>query len=226
MRAALLALLAACLAPLAAAQGGLRVSPIGLEMAGEARTTFFRVENDSARARAFELHVMRWKQDDGADVLTPSGDLIVSPSVFELPAGRAQIVRAALRADVAPGETELAYRFLLRELTLEDAPAASGLRLQLELSLPLFVRGRGGAEALTAQRAGGDVVIANAGAAHVRLAEVRVGGEAIAAPRYLLAGSWFRRPAPRAGPIEAQIARGGGLTRLTLADAADRPGAR
>ncbi len=212
-----------------AQSGGLRVSPIVLEMADGARTTFFRVQNAGARARAFEICLMRWAQSDGADVLTPVNDVIVSPSVFELPAGRTQIVRAALAPGVGQSDTELTYRFLLRELALEDAPASQGLRLRLEISLPLFVRGRlGTAEQLTARRIGGDIEIENAGPAHARLSAIDIGGRPLdGAPRYLLAGASFRRPSPGPGVVRARVARDdAGVVDLTLADAAPRPRAR
>lgn len=206
-------------APLAAAQGGVRVSPIGLVFESPARTASFRVHNEGALPRAFQIDVLLWTQADGDDILTPSTDIIVSPSIFEARPGRTQIIRAALASGVTAGDAERSYRFLLREVLLEDAPAAQGLRIRLDMSMPIFVRASATASAqLVARRNGASLTVANEGAAHVRIAQLQAGRTEIDAPRYLLAGASFTRIAP-AGPVHGRIIARDTLAEITLADA-------
>lgn len=226
IRAAIMAALVAFTAPHAKAQGGMRISPIALELGERARTTSFRFQNAGETPRAFQIDVMAWSQADGADVLTPARDIIVTPSVFEVQAGRTQIVRAALAPGVAAAQTERTYRLLLREFALEDAPSARGLNLRLEISLPVFVQALAAMEpAVHAQRVGDAISISNTGASHVRLSGVRVGESELSnAPRYLLAGQSFQRRAPGPGAVHARVAHGHGAPiEMTLTDAPAQP---
>ncbi len=229
------ALLAAALLALAAAPafaqsvGGVRVSPVSLAIGRQGQTTSFRLVNLSGHARAFEVSPRAWSQDDGADVLAETAQLIVTPAVFELQPGRTQIVRAALAPGFARRAEETCFRLLVHEFTLEDAPRAQGLRLTLDLSLPLFVVPDGAARpgALAARRIGDAVEIANVGGAHLRLVEVRAGAALLAqTPRYLLPGALFRRPAGP-GEVSALAARDdGAMDNIVLADAPDQRSGR
>lgn len=210
-RAALVGLLAAALAPNAFAQnagGGVRIAPVMLEMVGARRVTSFRLENRGAQARAFEITPKAWSQPSGEDVLEDTRALITTPSVFEVAPGATQIVRLALAQGEQAATSEHAFRLWVSEIPMEDAPRINGLRVRLDISMPLFVRPeRCAAGALATRWRDGAVDIVNTGGAHVRLAELRIGDERVAAPNYVLAGTTLTRQAQRA-PVRARYQAG------------------
>lgn len=202
-----------------APSGGVRISPVMLEIARERRATSFRIENSGAAPRSFAVEAQAWRQDDGRDVLSPTEDLIVTPSVFEAAPGRAQIVRVALSLGRSAPGPERAYRLILTEIGA-DTPE-NGVRLRLQVSLPLFTRtGDAPAGALAASRTDDGVRIVNVGATHVRLAEIFAGDAPLeATPRYLLAGESFVRRAP-SGAVRARFtANDGAPVEQVLIDA-------
>lgn len=186
---------------------GIGVSPVYLALRPEQAATSVRVENGGAAARAFEIDVRAWDQDDGHDMLSDTRAFIVSPSVFEVPAGATQIVRIARRPGQAANTNEQSYRVLVREIADEtDAAATNGLRLQLEFSLPLFLNTAGGAPDLAAHWTESGLEIVNQGGAHARLSQVRVGERPLdGVPRYLLAGESFVRPVSAGGDVRVRM---------------------
>lgn len=203
---AALAFLCTLCAADAAAQG-VGVSPVYLELRPQQTATSVRVENGGSAARAFEIDVRAWSQNDGRDTLGDTRAFIVSPSVFEVAPRSMQIVRIARRPGQAPSTSEQSYRVLVREIPTDTpVPTANGLRLQLELSLPLFLNVADTAPNLTANWTEAGLEIANQGGAHARLSQVRVGEHALeGAPRYLLAGQSFVRPVTERGDVRVRM---------------------
>jgi len=209
-RAPIAAISLAFCAPAKAQPAGVQITPVIVEVSADRGFGAVRVRNWREREVSFEADVFAWTQHDGADVLEHAQDVIVAPSVFAVPAGGEQIVRLA----IAPADAarERAYRLLLREI-IHPSPADAALRVQLQFSLPVF-SASDGASANVEVRAlrsadGFAVEIANTGARHARLLELFVGEQALAAPRYLLAGARFVRPAPQSARTLALTYRGG-----------------
>ena len=95
-----------------------------------------RIRNGRDRPVAFEVDVYAWRQRNGEDVHTPSNDVLIAPGVFEIGAESEQIVRLGVNAPA--GQSERAYRIILRELPAQRA-GGNVLGFTLELSLPVFV---------------------------------------------------------------------------------------
>jgi fimbrial chaperone protein len=188
--------------PASAHADGVQVTPVLVTVDGARGTASLRVRNLREREISFDVELYAWDQIDGADVLAPTTDLIAAPSVFAIAPGQEQILRiaraGASRASVP--ETEIAYRLLLRELPSPE-PSANGFRVQLTMSLPVFVVPRASHTQLAATRVidpalGPSIRLENAGSAHIRLGPIAFGpsGERLdAAPRYLLAGRSITR---------------------------------
>lgn len=195
MGRALFTLLVAPLAALSSAHaeaaGGIQIAPVMVAMSANHHISSLRLRNGRERAVSFEADVYAWSQQDDQDVLTPTHDVLISPGVFEIPAGHEQVVRLGV---VTPdGQQERAYRLVLRELP-SPTPRNNGLGFTLEMSLPIFVTPIGARPALvvhTEDAEGGlRLLISNQGAAHLQIlgAEDPSAG-ALHAPRYLLAGA-------------------------------------
>lgn len=212
---ALLLLAAMLLAPAAGAQGrGIQVSPVLISVSPERPISSLRLRNGRPRAAAFEIDAYAWRQEGGEDILTPTDDLIVAPGVFEVAADGEQTVRIGVRG--AASETERSYRIVMREIP----PVRQGgvvLGLALEMSLPIFVTPADARAQLTSQALGDELVLRNAGRAHVQLAAVEnMQGARMDAPRYLLAGA----------SAEIALPAGAQSVRVRMGDVATGPSER
>lgn len=190
MRALLILLALAPVMALDAARaqsaGGIQVAPVMITMSEARNMVSLRVRNGRDRPVAFEVDVYDWRQENGRDVLTPSGDLLIAPGVFEAPAGAEQVVRlGALPESV---RNERAFRVILRELPAQRE-GRTALGFSLELSLPVFVTPRDAQSRLEARADAAVLTLSNQGRAHIRLSSVATEAGAVQAPRYLLAGS-------------------------------------
>jgi fimbrial chaperone protein len=217
-RAAIVAIpLALALSHPATAQAdGVQVAPVLVMMDAARGTASVRIRNLRTREVSFEVDLYTWDQVDGVDVHAPTADLIAAPRIFAIAPGEEQILRIARagpgRASVP--EEEIAYRLLLRELPSPE-PEATGFRVQLTMSLPVFVPSRASHTQLAATRViepaqGPSIRIENTGSAHIRLAAIAFGPSEErldSVPRYLLAGRSITRPLARdVGEVEITYA--------------------
>ncbi|MGE3303484.1 MAG: molecular chaperone [Hyphomonadaceae bacterium] len=184
------------------------VAPVVVELPAGKAIASIRIRNVTDAPVAFEARVYAWSQDDaGRDVLRESGDLAVWPPAFVAPSGGAQIVRVAAQTASAPA-VERAYRVVFSQQPL-GVEAAEGLRLRLQLSLPVFV-----APAHAMDRAPEMFMVEGAPR---RLRVTNPGNRRItldiaenpSLPRYLLAGSTVEGEAA-APPRSARFAAAGG----------------
>ncbi len=118
--------------------GSFAVSPIKAELSAQRPVTSLSVRNDGTESVSIQLQTNTWSQHDGADVQTPTTDLIASPPIFSLEPGTSQVVRVGLRKPQA-GTLETTYRLLLQELPPPPTPGFQGLKVALALSVPVFV---------------------------------------------------------------------------------------
>lgn len=101
-----------------------------------------RLTNVSPEAAVFTVSVFGWVRSGTEDQLTPTRDVLVSPSRFVLQPGGSQVVRVSVQR--RPGPDELTYRVLITqvlpeagELPGEDVRAQ--VRGLVQLSLPVYV---------------------------------------------------------------------------------------
>jgi fimbrial chaperone protein len=121
-----------------ASAGSFGLSPLRLDLSSQAATASVNVRNNDSSPALVQAEAVVWSQVDGEDRLEPTTDLIVSPTVFTLPAEGSQLVRVALRG-AAGANRELSYRLILQEVPAEASPDFKGLRVALRLSVPIFV---------------------------------------------------------------------------------------
>ncbi len=191
MLRALLFLLAAApfLTATAHAQtGGIQVAPVLISMSPERSISSLRLRNGRDRPVAFEIDAYAWRQENGRDVLTPTGALIVAPGVFEIPAHGEQVVRLGLDP-ATRSNGEQAYRIIMRELPTPHRNGAV-LGFTLEMSLPVFVTPQGAQAQLQARVDGGALRLANTGSTFLQISAIEdADAGALDGPRYLLAGA-------------------------------------
>ncbi len=205
---------ALALLPLAASAGSFSISPIRLEL-GEANPNgALTVRNGGDEPVVIQLQPMAWSQSDGEDQLDPTREVLATPAVFTLDPGGSQLVRVALRRVVDPTR-ELSYRLVLQEVPAATRPDATGARIALRMSLPVFVKPSQAAEpdlVWTAVVSGEQetmLTARNTGNVHIQLAQLSLDpsdGASIANPAmaYILPGE--SRSWPLLGAIGAGTA--------------------
>lgn len=192
---------------------GIQVSPVVIDVPTARGVTSFRLRNTRDSAVSFEVEAYAWTQENGESVLTPTTDIIVAPSVFLMDPNREQIIRLAVSGTARGGRLERTYRVLVRELP-SDEPQ-QGFRLQLEMSMPVFVRPASARGELHVHRIQGSdgaaaLRVTNNGTAHLNLSEVPGVPALENMPRYILPGASFERAvAPDTPALRLMVAQAG-----------------
>jgi fimbrial chaperone protein len=119
--------------------GSFQVGPVSATLSAEHRVAALTVRNTGSDAATVQLQVMAWSQAAGKDNYEPADDILATPPIFTVPAGGSQVIRVGSRR--APdARNEQAYRLFLREVPPAPKPGFKGLRMVLEISLPVFVQ--------------------------------------------------------------------------------------
>ena len=192
----------------------LQLAPIPIEIQAPQSAAVLNLGNRSSADVALQTRVFRWTQEQGEDRLTPTTDVVVSPPITTVPAGKTLVVRV-VRVSKQPAQSEETYRVLVDELPPEKrATKGQSLQILMRYSVPLFYTpaGAAAAEAPLAWRlqpaAGGALKLSatNPGSRRVRLSNLQLqdaSGKALLAPGdqlsgYVLAGQamqWTVKPA-------------------------------
>lgn len=137
MVTALSALFAMLAVPAGAAT--LQVYPVNVDFCGAESAQAIYVKNTGSAPIGAQIRVYAWQQRDNQDRLTDTDNLLVSPPMTRIPAGRQQLIRVILPTP-APGGDEQAYRLVVDELPGENNMALKdGVRFLLRYSIPVFV---------------------------------------------------------------------------------------
>ncbi len=159
-----------------AAAGTFSIAPVRLELQGAQRTAVITVHNDDAAPLLIQVSTLNWTQPEGKETYSATHDLLATPPIFSLPPNGEQIVRVALRRE-PDAARELDYRLLLAEVPQPPERNFTGLRVALQLSIPVFVASTvAGAAALNwhaTWREDGklEVSAANAGQSHLQVSD-------------------------------------------------------
>lgn len=207
------------LATAAAQASSFNISPIRAELSAAHPTEVLTLTNADDAPVVVEVRVVKWSQVDGAEQLDDTRELLATPPVLQIPGTKDQIVRVALRREPDPA-SEMTYRLIYQEIPQATAPASTGLRVALRLSIPVFVapaHGTAKADLVWDAHwlANGDLELAasNHGNGHAQIFDfdlaLSAGGVTVHGntAKYILAGSrmvWTLKPpadADKHGPI-------------------------
>lgn len=159
-RAAAAGFLTCLLGSAASVASGLQVEPVRLTLMRAQPITVFTVRNTGEQPVVLQVQAVAWAQRGDEELYTPTRELLATPPIFTLAPGAVQTLRVGLRRAPDP-QRELAYRLYLQEVPVpqlhwraERRP--DGLRLSL----------------------------ANAGNAHVQIADLALFAADGAAPLF------------------------------------------
>jgi fimbrial chaperone protein len=191
--------------------GSFTVNPVNINLPADRKAASLTVTNSGAAPVSVKVHTYAWTQAEGSDVRTPTTNVIASPPIFTIPAGKTQLLRIGLRSQAGPG----AYRVVLEEIP-RDKPLDGQIQVNLRLDLPLYVLAKGGGKADLSWRAwrdsAGDLFVegANRGLAHLQVLELSAeqGGKRQLLSQQMgvvLPGSARRWKAAQAGSLTAGV---------------------
>jgi fimbrial chaperone protein len=184
-----------------------------------------RVQNQGEEAITIQLQMLAWSQENGRDVLTPTRDILATPPLFRLEPKQEQTVRVGLRRR-PDAQSELAYRLLFEEVLPPANPEFKGVRIALNISVPVFVAP--GAPAapqprwrLVRTNSGMDLTLNNSGNAHLQMSAIRLypaqGDKALSS----LEGNFYVLPGlSRTWPIKTKSPLSSGSYRVLAETAA------
>lgn len=159
--------------------GSFSVNPVRVTLSAKQPVAAITVRNAGAEPAVVQLEISAWSQDQGQDVLVPTNEVLATPPIFTVPAGKTQILRVGLRRPTTATD-ETTYRLVLREVPPPAAPTQQGLRVALKISMPVFVVPAASvAPALnwrTTRTADGEIRVhlTNTGTAHVQVSKIEL----------------------------------------------------
>ena len=124
-----------------AAAGSFKVNPVQIHLPAGRNAASLNITNSDAAPVSIRVTAFAWAQVDGIGVYTPTSDVIASPPIFTIPAGKTQLIRVGLRH-----RSSSAYRVQFEEIPREQA-ADGQIKVLLRLNLPLYLMPKGGGKA-------------------------------------------------------------------------------
>ncbi|MEK6779636.1 MAG: fimbria/pilus periplasmic chaperone [Candidatus Deferrimicrobiota bacterium] len=127
------------LAPLDARTGEWRVSPIRLELGGDAKSGVITVYNEAEEPLQVQMKAFEWTQDgEGKDRYTETGDLLFFPRIMVLGKKEDRILRVGIRSPAA--KKEKAYRLFIEETPGPRKSDGVNVAIAIRFGIPVFVK--------------------------------------------------------------------------------------
>lgn len=181
MRARIASILTALLVPLwgsAASAASLQVSPVLVQVNAPAKTTVVRLKNLAGEPLNAQVRIYKWVQEDGADKLVESTDVVASPPIATVKPNGEYVIRL-VRMSKAPVAAEESYRLLIDEIPDTAKPKSSGISFRFRYSIPVFFGLKADAKpalnwSITNKGGKAFVTVRNDGDRRARLADMKV----------------------------------------------------
>lgn len=121
-----------------AVAASLSISPIVVTLDEKKHSAALTIKNEGSEARVIQTELLRWTQENGENIHTPSRDILVNPPISKLQPGQTQIIRIGLNRKVDKAQ-ELAYRLYVSEVPPPPKEDFTGLRIALRFGVAVFV---------------------------------------------------------------------------------------
>ena len=157
----------------------LSISPVTVTLDEKTRSAALTLKNEGSESRVIQSELLRWTQNNGENIHTPSRDLLLNPPIVTLQPGQTQIIRVGLNRK-ADKVQELAYRLYISEVPPPPKEGFTGLRIALRFGIPVFVSPKAQPSSRLSWKATRtpkgllQLTLLNAGNHHLRLNSVKV----------------------------------------------------
>ncbi|HEY6926808.1 MAG TPA: fimbria/pilus periplasmic chaperone [Steroidobacteraceae bacterium] len=158
--------------------GTYSVDPVRVSLSARAPIASIMVRNTGSDPSVLQVETLSWSQSSGQVTLDLTRDVLATPPLFSIPPGGTQIIRLGLRRP-ADAQRELTYRVILHEV-LPPAPDTKGMRVALDVSIPIFVKALAPSAPSLQWHLSRDsnqrlrLDVANGGTAHIRLETLEI----------------------------------------------------
>lgn len=127
--------LAALLPGKAALAGSFQVNPVNINLPADKATAALTIRNEDDAPLSVRISAFAWTQENGADVYTPTKDVLATPPIVTIPAKGSQTVRVGLRK--RDTSAERTYRVIVEEIP-QQIEGKTAVQMVLRLNLPLY----------------------------------------------------------------------------------------
>ena len=161
--------------PLFSQAGGIRISPITVDIASQDRASLITLFNMSDETSNLQVRVFKWTQSNGNDNLTDTDDIIASPPFITLPPGGSFNFRV-VRTNDAKVNAEQSYRVIIDELPKpqDKRSIGTGVGILIRNSLPLFVVNDSAIPKVQPSISDSGLIMTNNGTRHALLSDVEI----------------------------------------------------
>ncbi len=121
------------------ANASITIYPLKLTLDSDKKVESISIINNGKTKRGFHIDVMKWKRENGKDVLEDTEEFIITPAIFEVEANSEKIARISPH-HLIQNDTEQTYRMVIKEFSLNKKSNTSGIQLMLELRVPVFIK--------------------------------------------------------------------------------------
>ena len=156
----------------------LQVSPVLIDVPAPGAAATVQIANLSEDAVVAQVRVFKWVQENGADKLVETKDVVVSPPIAKLKPSSKAVLRVVRRAKSAP-QGEESYRLVIDQVPEKKKARGVGVNFAVRYSIPVFFGGLDSAEAAIIWEVGNKkgrafVTATNAGSRRVRIADLKI----------------------------------------------------
>lgn len=116
----------------------IEVRPTKLFISKQNKVTTLHVTNLSDTETLLQVSKYKWGQKNNSYALDNTNDLISSPAMFTLAPKQTQIIRLGVR-NFKESNEEQPYRIILKEVHPQKVKDSMGLKIKLQISIPLFI---------------------------------------------------------------------------------------
>jgi fimbrial chaperone protein len=112
----------------------LAVQPVVVQLAPGQMAETLTILNQSSDPSAFQVRAFTWETENGADKLTPTDKVAISPPLGTIAPNQRQLIRVVLRQPAQAREET--YRIWIDQIPAASEPGS--IRIALRLSIPIF----------------------------------------------------------------------------------------
>lgn len=113
------------------------ISPVKVIISKEEEITSVNFKNETDQQKSFQLSVYRDIEEGDKEKLTATKDLIVTPAIFRLQGGATQLIRIAIKNNLAKEGNK--YRLSIKELPPKVPMAGHNINVIPDFRLPITI---------------------------------------------------------------------------------------
>ncbi|MFY9589892.1 molecular chaperone [Rickettsia endosymbiont of Halotydeus destructor] len=120
-------------------QAAFTIAPVKLTIDKDNRIANINLRNDNDVPKSFQLMLYKVEYINGKEVLKETKDLMATPVMFRIGAGRNQLIRITLTNKISYSKKQDAYRIGVKELAHRRAGMQSQVQFVVEFGVPVTI---------------------------------------------------------------------------------------